>query len=194
MATREEQKAMRKKQILVKALELFVINGYHQTTINDIADALSISHGLLFHYFSSKEKLYEELIQIGIMGQRTPAEHDHSDPYAYFYDFLTMLFSYTKKEPWVCYMFAFMDQVRLEKNLSDEIKQLLKSADEVQNSVKIIELGQKQGIFVEGDPYLLSLTFWSCVQGVMRSLIQNDNNNIPKVEWMMNILTGGKKQ
>ncbi len=62
--TRKEQKENRQKQILFKALELFVIKGYMETKITDIASSLNISVGLLFHYYESKEQLYLELVKI----------------------------------------------------------------------------------------------------------------------------------
>ena len=47
--TRNEQKEERRKQILFKALELFVTKGFTETKITDIAQALDISTGLLLH-------------------------------------------------------------------------------------------------------------------------------------------------
>ena len=49
--TRNEQKEERRKQILFKALELFVTKGFTETKITDIAQSLDISTGLLFHYY-----------------------------------------------------------------------------------------------------------------------------------------------
>ena len=45
--TRKEQKELRQKQIMFKALELFVTKGFSETKISDIAAALDISVGLL---------------------------------------------------------------------------------------------------------------------------------------------------
>ena len=52
--TRNEQKEERRRQILFKALELFVTKGFNETKITDISQALGISTGLLFHYYESK--------------------------------------------------------------------------------------------------------------------------------------------
>ena len=56
---RQEQKEARRQEILYVALDLFVKKGYAATKITDIAEKASMSVGLLFHYFESKEKLYE---------------------------------------------------------------------------------------------------------------------------------------
>ena len=47
----------------MKALELVVTKGYYETKINDIAEGVKMSVGLLFHYFDSKEQLFYELVK-----------------------------------------------------------------------------------------------------------------------------------
>ncbi len=60
--TRKEQKEERRNAILMTALKLFVERGFHDTKIADIAEAVPMSTGLLFHYFASKEDLLIELV------------------------------------------------------------------------------------------------------------------------------------
>ncbi|AMP20839.1 hypothetical protein AZF37_06325 [endosymbiont 'TC1' of Trimyema compressum] len=60
-----QKKEDKREQILEVALELFVKKGYYQTKITDIASEMGMSVGLLFHYFKSKEVLYETIIEIG---------------------------------------------------------------------------------------------------------------------------------
>ena len=45
------------------ALELFVTYGYQGTTISQIAKKASVSKGLLYNYFKSKEELLHEIIR-----------------------------------------------------------------------------------------------------------------------------------
>ena len=73
METRKEQKERRRQEILQAGLELFVTRGYAATKIADIAKKVGMSTGLLFHYFESKEKLYEALVQMGLEGTAYPA-------------------------------------------------------------------------------------------------------------------------
>lgn len=53
----------RRKQIIEIARQLFAENGYSGTTTQEIADAAGISNTLIFQHFSSKEKLFEAVIQ-----------------------------------------------------------------------------------------------------------------------------------
>lgn len=68
MRTRKEQKEQRRQEIINAALELFVSKGYAATKITDIAKKTNMSTGLMFHYFESKEQLYEALVQMGLEG------------------------------------------------------------------------------------------------------------------------------
>ncbi|MEG0323446.1 MAG: helix-turn-helix domain-containing protein, partial [Raoultibacter sp.] len=84
MGTRQEQKEKRQQEILFAALQLFIRRGYAATRINDIAQAVGMSTGLLFHYFESKEKLYEELIELGISGPEGVFDYSFDSPIAFF--------------------------------------------------------------------------------------------------------------
>lgn len=52
---------LRKESILNAAEALFISNGYDETSIQDILDALSLSKGGFYHYFESKIQLLEEI-------------------------------------------------------------------------------------------------------------------------------------
>jgi AcrR family transcriptional regulator len=54
-------KEARKNQILDKAAKLFALDGYARVTIDDIVAETGCSHGLFYHYFSSKEDVYTSL-------------------------------------------------------------------------------------------------------------------------------------
>ena len=56
------QKENKKKQILDAAMNVFVDNGYENTTMDDIVKFSGMSKGALYHYFSSKKVLFLELI------------------------------------------------------------------------------------------------------------------------------------
>ena len=102
LSSREEQKEQRRQLIIAKALELFVKKGYRETKVSDIAKAANMSTGLMFHYFESKEQLYEELVRIGVEGTKMPGRMEIATPVDYFSGFLNMLFPYASQQPWVC--------------------------------------------------------------------------------------------
>lgn len=193
LSTRTEQKQQRRQQILMKALELFVQKGYRETKISDIADAAGMSTGLLFHYFESKEQLYEELVRIGLDGTKAPAKLEPAAPLQYFTDFLDQLLKYAAEQPWVFLMFVLMAQAQRGNGVPEAIRALAQEVDQIEQSAQKIAQGQREGCFRDGDPYALSCTFWSSVQGVMEQLAVTPDMPTPQTKWLTDILTGGSK-
>ena len=185
--TRKEQKEMRQKQIMFKALELFVTKGFTETKISDIADALDISVGLLFHYYESKEKLCLELVRMGVEGTRNPEKTQFDDPLQYFEKTLEGLLSAAQTQPWVCQMFVLMAQAQ-RPGMPEEIRSLALTVDQIRFSAKIIEQGQKLGSIRDGDPLALSNAFWCSVQGIMEYHAAVPEIPLPEKEWILNII------
>ena len=52
-----------RKELLYQCLDLFAEKGFANVTIRQIAKALGISTGALYHYFPSKESLFEQLVE-----------------------------------------------------------------------------------------------------------------------------------
>lgn len=51
----------RRRQILDAAVKVFAREGFHATRVADIADEADVAYGLVYHYFSSKENVLNEL-------------------------------------------------------------------------------------------------------------------------------------
>ena len=75
----------RKKQLLRVALDVFIEKGYYGTSTREIARRAGVSSGLLFHYFSSKESIYHELVKIGVEEMRIDAEIAMKTPREYLF-------------------------------------------------------------------------------------------------------------
>ena len=56
-ASRSRQADARRDELLQTALQLFAQRGFEGTTIADIATATGTAHGLVYHYFASKNEL-----------------------------------------------------------------------------------------------------------------------------------------
>jgi AcrR family transcriptional regulator len=58
MAPRPSVESERRQQIIDAAMMCFARNGYHVTTMDDIAEQLPFSKGLLYYYFKTKRDLF----------------------------------------------------------------------------------------------------------------------------------------
>lgn len=47
----------KRRQILAAAVQVFARDGYHTSRVGDIAEEAGVAHGLLYHYFASKEEV-----------------------------------------------------------------------------------------------------------------------------------------
>lgn len=52
-----------RKELLEKSFDLFAEKGYSSITMREIAQGLGVSTGTLYHYFPSKQALFEQLIE-----------------------------------------------------------------------------------------------------------------------------------
>ncbi len=60
---REQQARETRKKILLAAVRLFARQGYHKTTIADLAQAIGLTTGAVFYHFPSKEDLLDAVVQ-----------------------------------------------------------------------------------------------------------------------------------
>ncbi|MBR1797008.1 MAG: TetR/AcrR family transcriptional regulator [Clostridiales bacterium] len=185
--TRKEQKEERRKAILMTALDLFVERGYYDTKITDIAAAVPMSTGLMFHYFESKEDLLKELVTMGLEGTKFVDSMPPVAPEMFFEQFLKMLFDFSATQPWVFKMFVLMGQVR-RPGMPEEAREVALSVDTPKVTSAIIKAGQKSGAFRKGDPLQLSITFWAAVQGIMEEMAVNKDYKAPEPEWIVALL------
>ena len=62
--TRPRAEPPARERILDAAIKLFTKKPFDEISTPDIAKEAGVAHGLTFHYFGSKERLYEEVSQI----------------------------------------------------------------------------------------------------------------------------------
>ncbi len=56
--------ARRREQLLEVALGVFARRGFHQTSMNEVADAAGVTKPVLYQHFASKRALYTELLEL----------------------------------------------------------------------------------------------------------------------------------
>ncbi len=188
MGIREEQYQQRKEQILQIALEEFINKGYFGTSTREIAKIAGISSGLMFHYFSSKQELYEFLVEVGC-SEMTLEYTDEDDPLALLESRLSQTLQLISTNPFVGKMFVFMGDASYNAaRISPKAGEMIAQHNVIEQSVPLIKRGQEQGQIREGDPKVLSIAFWCALQGIAESITLSSDMLVPKTEWIMDIL------
>lgn len=63
MTDRSIAQEEKRRLILAAAVKVFARKGYHTCRVGDIAEEAGVAHGLLYHYFSSKDELLETIFR-----------------------------------------------------------------------------------------------------------------------------------
>ncbi len=185
--TRKEQKEKRRNEIMAVGLDLFIRKGYAAAKTQDISQAAGISEGLLFHYFETKEKLYEELIKLGKSHPKTIL-NDIGDALLFFQTAARDIIQSVKTKPFAAKMFVLMTQAQCNEAAPESVKTLLAETDSFDLSVEKIKQGQKNGTIKKGDPAALAYTFWGALQGIAEQIALLPDIPVPDSEWVVDIL------
>ena len=120
-----------KMLITEKAFQLFLNNGYKQTSINDLVAATELSKGAIYHYFKSKEQIYEEVIETYILSYYRQVDWDNlkdlnidelEERIAEFYKyFVPKILSITQKGM-SRYFILFFEALEIQPSFKDEIQ------------------------------------------------------------------------
>ena len=186
--TKEE----RQYQILEAAMEVFVINGYANTRMDDIVQKSGLSKGALYHHYPSKKELFIALI-------------DHWEIYCFpdFYsgasvdrsasdtlrDFASAVLDVFKEKKYV-----FLAEVEFWalSNQDDEIKERSKSLyKKLLNLFELVlQKGIRTGEFKEIDTKAVSLILLTGFQGINWFCIFGEDQVSPEkyIEESINIL------
>lgn len=73
----DEIRKQKKQLILDTALELFAENGFHATSMSQVAKKAGVSKGLAYNYFESKQEILDEIIETGFDSIYTHFDLNH---------------------------------------------------------------------------------------------------------------------
>ena len=185
---RTEQKEKRRQEILNAGLDLFIRKGYSATRTADIATAVGMSEGLLFHYFETKEKLYLTLLQIAAKGKDNIFEPKVATPLSFFEKTAESILNYVATEPFAAKLFVLMNRAQYEAALSEEIHNYSMRQKDIEYAVNFIEQGQMEGSIREGHPIALATAFFMSIQGIAENIARNPEMPVPNAEWIVDII------
>jgi len=166
----------RREQILQAAIQVFARQGYAATKIADIADAAHSSHGLVYHYFESKEVIFMTLIeQAERDAQQTAAAAlaqpgDALDRITWL---VTRMLQGLQRRP---ELYMVMVQSFASETFTPELRKLATSQAELIPATlrRLIQDGQASGRIAPGDPDELATAIFCCIQGLAVNVLSPD--------------------
>ncbi|NWL87939.1 MULTISPECIES: TetR/AcrR family transcriptional regulator [unclassified Paenibacillus] len=187
----------RKQQLLEAGAKVFGERGYAGTKISDIVGEAKLSHGLIYHYFASKEDIYIELARTAfITSYETIREVVESggSPYERLKALTEGIFAHTAESG---YFFLIALQTNTSKTVPAEATAI--SREYAQQSMRWLERlfreGQEQGEFIDADPLKQALMYSSMLNGVVFTrLTYPELEDFPQVDQILRIFVHARAE
>ena len=167
----EKMREIRKEKIRNAALFQFVKQGLFATRIQDIAAEAGIAQGLLYHYYASKDEIFVDLIN-DALDKTIAASYSVRDMASTPGE--KIRYSLEKLIETIETSQSFLDTCRLISQavnstaIPQEAQELIQKKRDIPYQVieEIMKAGQLEKAIVPGDPKMLSIYFWTSINGL----------------------------
>jgi TetR/AcrR family fatty acid metabolism transcriptional regulator len=161
-----ERSSDRRRDLLLAAIRVFARKGFHASRVGDIAEEAGVAHGLLYHYFRSKEEVLETIFRATWSNLVQEAERIETtgDPVrAQLHAFASMYLGSWRDDP-------DLDRVLVrEIARSPEITRRVEQSRGVFDALgRMIERGQRDGdLRADVDPKLATWMFYGAMEEIL---------------------------
>ena len=182
-------KEKRKAQIMETALKLFANYGVDNVTVDNISQAMKISHGLFYHYFEDKEDLVNALIAKAkdlFTASLNEATKFEKTPYnlikAITESILSNLNGTTGNAYYLFLVLSLNYQSKqIGKDFATNLKEYL---------LNIFEEGRQAGVFKDMDANDLLSLYFALLEGVAYHKVKFKHDyESPSLESIMNLFS-----
>lgn len=193
--TEEQYEAMRiatRNKIHSAAIKLFAKKGFAATSVKNIAEEAGISIGLMYRHYKKKENLFNALVTYATEGLDRILKMFQSDgsPAELIQQFTREILKALNNDDEYAQFQMLMNQTFTIEDPSTEIKALIKKSEDImQQTIQLIEKGQKQGQFKQGNAREMAYFYFSSLQGLaMMKNIMSDQFIIPSVKIVISFM------
>lgn len=167
----ERMRDERRQAILSCAVRLFATRGLAATKVADIATAVGMSQGLLYHYFRSKEEIFVEIIRQAFDRMNAAArdlERLPLTPREKVARAVTTLMRTLEEHENFSWISVLISTASISDAVPAEARAIISRERDVPYRVvaRLARAGQKDGSFDDGRPDDLALVFWTTVKGL----------------------------
>lgn len=182
----------RREQILSAALKSFAKKGFAATKISDIAARANLSHGLVYHYFKSKEEIFYVLLERAMQTSAQTLINVEKAP-------LSPLEKVRQTAKYIlggiesfedsAYYFLIVAHASVMESPGPEHDELMDiSGIAVQAMARILAAGQQAGEVKDGDPLGMTLVLFAAIQGLAMYKLAIKHFNMPDPEILVNMV------
>lgn len=164
--------AEKRRQILDAAVRVFARQGFHATRVSDIADEAGVAYGLVYHYFSSKDEVLNELfverwsLLLAAIEEADRAGGPHRERLGAVAGFIVESYRHDPDLMKVIIVEVTRAANSFGRTHLPEIRRAYESI------AKIVEDGQRQGAFrADIAPLFASMTFYGAIEQLLSGWI-----------------------
>ena len=167
----EQMRDERREQIRSMAVKLFAIRGLQATKIADIAKAVGMSQGLMYHYYPSKEAIFVEIIESAFEKMSAAARGLSRlplSPEEKLETAVTEVLDSIKTSDEFIWTSVLITMASVSDTVPEAASAVIEREREIPYKTieRIVRAGQKAGTVRKGTPRDLSLVFWTAVKGL----------------------------
>ena len=190
----ESIKEKMRTKILESSLVYFAKYGYYGTKISNLAKFIGIGQGTLYCYFSSKEKVFYEILKSGAEKNEQDMMKLQKAPVSAAKKIMLLsdhMIKEISNDSQLIYLFALNVQVAKQNDFDNPFTNQYET---IPNAIlaDIIVAGQQEGAVVDGDPFMLSDFYWSMVHAMSIKRVFNNRHEIFNARLLTRLLMKDK--
>jgi TetR/AcrR family transcriptional regulator, fatty acid metabolism regulator protein len=174
LAVRTAGSEEKRRQILDAAVRVFAHKGFHTSRVGDIAEEAGVAHGLLYHYFSSKDEVLETIFRDNwtVLVERIRAVSDSGGPAREQLRHIAAILLRTwLHQPDV--VRVVIREIARTPAVTMRIGELVKPIEVIR---EVIEYGQTTGEFRgDLDPHLAAVVFYGGIDELLTGWVLGQN-------------------
>jgi TetR/AcrR family fatty acid metabolism transcriptional regulator len=174
LAVRTAGSEEKRRQILDAAVRVFAHKGFHTSRVGDIAEEAGVAHGLLYHYFSSKDEVLETIFRDNwtVLVERIRAVSDSGGPARdQLRHIAAILLRTWLHQPDV--VRVVIREIARTPAVTMRIGELVKPIEVIR---EVIEYGQTSGEFrADLDPQLAAVVFYGGIDELLTGWVLGQN-------------------
>jgi AcrR family transcriptional regulator len=162
----------KRRQILDAAIRVFARQGFHSTRVSDIADEAGVAYGLVYHYFSSKDEVLNELFSERwslLLGAIDEIDRSGGSPREKLGGVAAFIVDSYRYDPELMKV-IIVEVTRAANSFGRTHLPEIRSAYE--SIAKIVADGQEEGVFRRDiDPSFASMSFYGAIEQLLSGWI-----------------------
>jgi len=166
LAVRQIGAEEKRRLLLDAAVRVFAQKGFHTSRVGDIAEEAGVAHGLLYHYFSSKDEVLETIFREnwGVLVERLNGVEESDESASDQLRHVAAIVLRTwRHQPDV--VRVLVREIARSPEVQERIGELVKPIEAIR---RIIERGRESGEFrADLDPALAAVVFYGGIDELL---------------------------